>query len=62
MFAAALLGGIGRPYGAIAGGFVIGIATEVSTMFMAPVYKPAVAFALIVVLLLVRPTGLMRGR
>lgn len=62
VFAAALLGGIGKPYGAIAGGFVIGIATEVSTMFMAPVYKPAVAFALIVILLIVRPTGLMGGK
>jgi len=62
VFAAALLGGIGKPYGAIAGGFVIGIATEVSTMFMEPVYKPAVAFALIVILLIVRPTGLMRGK
>lgn len=61
VFAAALLGGIGRPYGAIAGGFVIGIATEVSTMFMEPVYKPAVAFALIVILLIIRPTGLVRG-
>jgi branched-chain amino acid transport system permease protein len=62
VFAAALLGGIGKPYGAIAGGFVIGIASEVSTMVMAPVYKPAVAFALIVILLIVRPTGLMRGQ
>jgi branched-chain amino acid transport system permease protein len=62
VFAAALLGGIGKPYGAIAGGFVIGIATEVSTMVMEPVYKPAVAFALIVILLIVRPTGLMRGK
>jgi branched-chain amino acid transport system permease protein len=62
VFAAALLGGIGKPYGAIAGGFAIGITTEVSTMFMEPVYKPAVAFALIVILLIVRPTGLMRGK
>ena len=62
VFAAALLGGIGKPYGAIAGGFLIGIASEVSTMFLEPVYKPAVAFALIVVLLIVRPTGLMRGK
>jgi branched-chain amino acid transport system permease protein len=62
VFAAALLGGIGKPYGAIAGGFVIGIATEVSTMVMDPVYKPAVAFALIVILLIIRPTGLMRGK
>ena len=62
VFAAALLGGIGRPYGAIAGGFMIGIASEVSTMVLEPVYKPAVAFALIVILLIVRPTGLMRGK
>jgi branched-subunit amino acid ABC-type transport system permease component len=31
-------------------------------MFMEPVYKPAVAFALIVILLIIRPTGLMRGQ
>jgi branched-subunit amino acid ABC-type transport system permease component len=29
---------------------------------MEPVYKPAVAFALIVILLIIRPTGLMRGQ
>jgi branched-chain amino acid transport system permease protein len=62
VFAAALLGGIGRPYGAIAGGFIIGIASELSTMVLEPTYKPAVAFALIVILLIVRPTGLMRGK
>ena len=62
VFAAALLGGIGKPYGAIAGGFIIGLATELSTLVMEPVYKPAVAFALIVVLLIVRPTGLFRGK
>jgi len=59
---AASFGSFNKTYGAIAGGFIIGIATEVSTMFIAPVYKPAVAFALIVVLLIVRPTGLMGGR
>lgn len=62
VFAAALLGGIGRPYGAIAGGFLLGIASEVSTMFLEPVYKPAVAFALIVLVLVWRPTGIFGGR
>lgn len=62
VFAAALLGGIGRPYGAIAGGFLLGIASEVSTMFLEPVYKPAVAFALIVLVLVYRPTGILGGR
>ena len=62
VFAAAILGGIGQPYGAIFGGLVIGIATEMSTLAIAPVYKPVVAFAIIVIMLIWRPTGLMRGR
>ena len=62
IFAAAILGGIGKPYGAIAGGMVIGIAQEMSTLWIAPAYKPAVAFAILVVMLIVRPTGLFAGR
>ena len=58
VFAAAILGGIGKPYGAIVGGMVVGIASELSTMVLPAVYKPAVAFALMVAMLLVRPTGL----
>lgn len=61
LFAAAILGGIGKPYGAIAGGMVIGIAQEMSTLVITPDYKPAVAFALMVVMLLVRPEGLLGG-
>ncbi len=58
VFAAAILGGIGKPYGAIVGGMVVGISSELSTMILPAVYKPAVAFALMVVMLVVRPTGL----
>jgi len=58
IFAATILGGIGKPYGAIVGGMTVGIASELSTMVLPAVYKPAVAFALMVVMLLVRPTGL----
>ncbi len=58
VFAATILGGIGKPYGAIIGGMVVGVASELSTMIFPPVYKPAVAFALMVAMLLVRPTGL----
>ncbi|MDX1606326.1 MAG: branched-chain amino acid ABC transporter permease [Candidatus Competibacterales bacterium] len=61
VFAAAILGGIGKPYGAIAGGFVIGIAQELSTLVLSPAYKPAVAFALMVIILIVRPTGIFKG-
>ncbi len=61
VFAAAIVGGIGRPYGAMAGGLLIGIAMEMSTMVMNPAYKQAVAFALMVATLIVRPTGIFRG-
>ena len=70
IFAATILGGIGKPYGAIAGGLVIGIAQELSTLpippdyepLVNPAYKPAVAFAIMVLMLIVRPTGLFAGR
>lgn len=61
VFAAAILGGIGRPYGAIAGGMVIGLAMELSTLVIDPTYKPAVAFALMVLMLIIRPQGLFKG-
>lgn len=62
VFAAAILGGIGRPYGAILGGFVIGLAQEYSTPFLPAAYKPAVAFVIMVAMLIFRPTGIFAGR
>jgi branched-subunit amino acid ABC-type transport system permease component len=69
VFAAAILGGIGKPYGAIAGGLVIGMAEEFSaypligdTPLLEPTYKSGVAFAIMVAMLLWRPSGLFRGR
>ncbi|MBK1668721.1 amino acid ABC transporter permease [Rhodovibrio sodomensis] len=62
VFAAAILGGIGRPYGAIVGGLIIGLAQEYSTVILSPPYKPAVAFALMVIMLIFKPTGLFAGR
>lgn len=62
IFAAVILGGIGKPYGAIVGGLVIGIAQETSAYLISPAYKPAVAFAILVIMLIFRPTGLFAGR
>jgi branched-chain amino acid transport system permease protein/neutral amino acid transport system permease protein len=62
LFAAAILGGIGKPYGAMAGGLVIGVAQEVSAGFMSTAYKPAVAFVIMIIVLLVRPRGIFGGR
>ncbi len=69
MFAAAILGGLGRPYGAIAGGFIIGAMEELSTYpwigdgpLVSPDYKSAVAFGVMVILLIFRPQGIFKGR
>jgi len=64
VFAAVVLGGIGNPYGALAGGFLLGIVTELSTWEgfgggVDPVYKPVVAFAVLIVVLLARPQGIL---
>ncbi|MBD3880143.1 branched-chain amino acid ABC transporter permease [Phormidium tenue FACHB-886] len=61
MFASVILGGIGNPYGAIAGAFVIGIAQEVSTYWLPGEYKLGIALMLMILVLLVRPQGIFRG-
>ena len=61
LFAAVILGGIGNPYGALVGAFVIGVTSEVSTQWINPSYKPAVAFAIMIGVLLVRPRGIFGG-
>jgi len=82
-FAAAIVGGIGQPIGAIAGGFVIAFselgltyaykrvighlvppdwAPEGLVQLLGTDYKFAISFIILVVVLLVRPTGLFRGQ
>jgi branched-chain amino acid transport system permease protein len=61
IFAAAILGGIGSPYGAMAGAVIIGLAEELSTPFIPNEYKTAVSLVLLVLVLLVRPRGLFAG-
>ena len=63
VFAAVVLGGIGSAYGALAGGLVLGVATELSTWEgfgggVDPVYKPVVAFVVLIAALMLRPQGL----
>jgi len=61
IFAAVILGGIGNPYGAVAGGIIIGIAQEVSIIWLGSNYKLAVALVIMIVILLFRPQGLFKG-
>ena len=58
LFAATILGSIGNIYGALVGGFAIGIAQQVSTAFLLPTYKLAVAFIIMILILLIRPQGI----
>ncbi len=69
IFAAAILGGVGQPYGAMLGGLVIGLAEELSSYpwigpgpLLEPGYKSGVAFAIMIAMLIWRPSGLFRGR
>jgi branched-chain amino acid transport system permease protein len=80
IFAAAIVGGIGQPFGAIAGGFVVafsevtityaykrfleylGMQPEGLLQLLSTDYKFAVSFVILVIVLLVRPTGIFRGR
>lgn len=83
MFAAAIVGGIGNPVGAILGGFVIAysevavtyaykrflghllpdsLAPESLVQLLGTEYKFAVSFIILVVVLLIRPTGILRGK
>jgi len=83
IFAAAIVGGIGNPVGAILGGFVIAFselfitfayrkvitylapeswAPESLVQLLSTDYKFAVSFSILVIVLLVRPTGLMKGQ
>jgi branched-chain amino acid transport system permease protein len=61
LFAAVVLGGIGNPLGALVGGVILGVVQQVSTAFLLPTYKPAVAFMVLILLLFLRPRGLFGG-
>ncbi len=73
VFAGVILGGIGSAYGAMLGGLVIGLATEMSTPYLSwleanaglvhgPSYRPAIAFIIMVIVLLLRPEGILGAR
>jgi neutral amino acid transport system permease protein len=62
MFAAVVLGGIGTAFGPVVGALLIGIVTEVSTYWINPDAKNAVAFIVLIAVLLVRPQGILGRR
>lgn len=59
IIAAAVLGGVGHPYGAMLGALVIGISSEMTATVINPAYKQVVAFAILAAVLIVRPQGIL---
>jgi branched-chain amino acid transport system permease protein len=57
-FAAAILGGIGHPVGAVVAGILLGTVQEMSTPFVGFTYKIAISFLVLLLVLLLRPQGL----
>jgi len=54
-FAATLIGGVGNLWGALIGGLIIGLAENIAVLYISPGYKDAVAFVIMVIILLARP-------
>jgi branched-chain amino acid transport system permease protein len=57
-FVAAVLGGIGSVPGAMVGGLLLGVIETLVTGYLSSTYRDAIAFVILVLILLVRPTGL----
>ena len=62
LFAAAILGGIGSVPGALVGGLIVGVAEAAAAATVGAQWRAAVAFVLLIAMLLVRPTGLFGAR
>ena len=58
IFAATIVGGVGSIYGAVLGGFLVGIASNLALVILPSGYSPSVPFLIILVVLMIRPTGL----
>jgi branched-subunit amino acid ABC-type transport system permease component len=62
IIAASVLGGAGHPYGAMIGALLIGEVTELSAAAFSPQYKEVAAFAILVLVMVLRPQGLLAKR
>lgn len=62
IFAAAILGGLGSPLGAVVGALAIGVSEELSTLVIPTSYRQAVSFLVILALLLFRANGLFGAK
>jgi branched-chain amino acid transport system permease protein len=61
-FSAAVLGGVGNIPGAILGGMLLGVAESLGAAYISSGFKDAIAFAILILVLLLRPQGILRGK
>ena len=61
-FVIVVLGGLGSPFGALIGGVVIGVVDSVGSLYFPAAATPAIGFIILVVVLIVRPSGLLGAR
>jgi len=61
-FTAAILGGIGNIPGAMVGGILLGLIESMSAAYLSFAWKDAIAFCVLILILIVRPTGLLGER
>ena len=59
MFAAVILGGLGTAFGAMVGGVLIGVVTQISSLWLSTEFKLVIAFGILIIVLLVRPQGIL---
>lgn len=62
LFAGVTLGGLGSAFGALVGAVIIGLVTEISTLFLAPDLRYAIALLVLILVLLFRPQGILGRR
>ena len=61
-FSAAIIGGLGNPFGAVAGGLVLGILESLIAGYISSEYKDAVAFIVLLAILFFMPNGLFGNK
>jgi branched-chain amino acid transport system permease protein len=61
-FTAAVVGGIGSITGAMVGGIFIGMCESFSSSYLNPKYTDLIVFGILIITMLVRPTGIFGGR
>lgn len=62
IFAAVVVGGIGKPYGAMLGALIVGIVTSLAASYLDSAYKDAVAFGVLILVLMLRTEGIFASR